>query len=179
MPNENENDNKKPEQDIKPAPKTPTADEIIELKKNYVSKKELDAIKAERDQAIADRNKVYESVLNGEGLPQAKEKKPIQELRQAYREAVNNKNATNLEVVSAQIELRDALVEAGELDPFAPSNPTPDDLAAAARVADVKRQCVREANGDPKKFVYLFESRIANDDPALTAAIKKRSLKRK
>ena len=99
MPNENENDNKKPEQEIKPAPKTPTADEIIELKKNYVSKKELDAIKAERDQAIADRNKVYESVLNGEGLPQAKEKKPIQELRQAYREAVNNKNATNLETL--------------------------------------------------------------------------------
>jgi len=179
MPNENENDNKKPEQEIKPAPKTPTADEIIELKKNYVSKKELDAIKAERDQAIADRNKVYESVLNGEALQVQKEKKPISELRQTYLKAVNNRNATNLEVVSAQIELRDALVEAGEPDPFAPTTPTPEDLAAASRVADVKRQCVREANGDPKKFVYLFEQRIANDDPALTAAIKKRELKKK
>lgn len=175
----NENETKKaPEVAEQPQPTSPSADDIIKLTKDYVRKEEVEKIKAERDKAIEDRNKVYASVLDGERLQRQAEKKPLSELKKAYHEVIHKDGATNLEVVTAQMALRDALVEAGEPDPFAPSNPTPEDLAAAKRVADVKRECILEAEGDPKKFLYLFEQRIAPDDPALLNAIKKRKSKK-
>lgn len=183
MPNENETKEIKTEEIKKPQEAAPTAniqDFIKEVKEKGISRSEYEKVVAERDRAIHDRNEVMRSVLDGEQLKQSQQdSKSIADLRKTYNDTIHDRNATNLEVVKAQIELRDALVKAGEPDPFAPYNATPEDLAAANRVADVKRECVRAAEGDPKKFVYLFEQRIANDDPALLNAIKKRGQKRK
>ena len=183
MLNENETKETKVEEVKKPHEAAQAAniqDFIKEVKEKSMSKDEYEKVIAERDKAIEDRNEVIRSVIDGEKLKHvSQERKPIAELRETYNKVIHDRNATNLEVVTAQMNLRDALVEAGEPDPFAPYNATPDDLAAAKRVADVKRECIAQAEGDPKKFVYLFEQRIANDDPALLNAIKKRGQKRK
>lgn len=186
MPNENET-NLKPEKETPPAPevKPSDADRIIEEAKRarsgFVKKEEYDNAIKERDAAIADRDKVYKAVLEGEEVEiHQGEKKSIAELRKRYREVINDQDASNLEITTAQIELRDAIIEDGGQDPFVGgTNPSDDDFKAAQRVADVKRLCVREAKGDPKAFNYLWEQHIKDDDPALIAALKKRSQKLK
>lgn len=187
MPNENETI-KKPE-DLTPPPapevKPSDADRIIQEAKQarsgFVKKEEYDNAIKERDAAIADRDKVYKAVLEGEEVEiHQGEKKSIAELRQRFHEVVNNRDASNLEITTAQIELRDAIIENGGQDPFlANADATEAEIEAAQRVADVKRLCVKEAKGDPKKFNYLWEQHIKDDDPATIAALKKRSLKSK
>lgn len=183
MPNENEN--KKPEEQVKPEPQkqVPPTDKIDEFIKQVnekgVSRAELERVKAERDQAIADRNKVMQSVLDGRELPKQTEKKSIAEYRKAYTEVIHKEGATNLEVAVAQMNLRDALMEAGEQDPCVPINGTEAEYATAEKVAQIKKECIAEAKGDPKKFNFLWSQHIADDDPALITALKRRSQKQK
>lgn len=179
MPNENET-KKAPEVAEQPQEVSPTVEDFIKEAKERVSQADYERAIAERDKAIADRNQVMQAVLDGESLSRSSEKVlTLEEARSNYNKVINKSNATNLEVAQAQVNLRKAILKAGGQDPAVPYNATAEDYAAANRVFDVKEQCILEADGDPKKFVYLWEQRIQPDDPSLIAALKKRSSKKK
>ena len=62
----------------------------------------------------------------------------------------------NLEYITKAMELREALMENGEPDPFLPVgkqiSPTRDDLEGAEKVAQVYKECIDYAEGDSEVF---------------------------
>lgn len=125
---------------------------IKELKQNSVGRDEYEKLKAENKKLIA-------AVVNGqpgEEVPQAvvHTKEEINQLRQdLFGKSIE---LTNLEYVSKALELRDALIENGEPDPFLPVgkqiSPTSEDVEAAEKVAQVYRECIEYAEGDTEAF---------------------------
>lgn len=125
---------------------------IKELKQNSVGRDEYEKLKAENKKLIA-------AVVNGqpgEEVPQAvvHTQEEITQLRQdLFGKSIE---LTNLEYVSKALELRDALIENGEPDPFLPVgkqiSPTSEDVEAAEKVAQVYRECIEYAEGDTEAF---------------------------
>ena len=110
---------------------------IKELKQNSVDRSEYDKLRAAN-------KKLIDAVVNGQ--PGQEEpvitkhyKEQIDELR---NELVNStREVKNLEYITKAMELREALMENGEPDPFLPVgkqiSPTRDDLEGAEKVAQV------------------------------------------
>lgn len=120
---------------------------ITDLKNNTVSKDEYRKLQDEN-------RKLINALSNGESLPAGKEvtKPDIN----ALREALTKEDQTNLEFVQNVLNLRNALIEAGEEDPFVPNGhqiqPTDEDRIKAQNVADVFQDCIDYAEGDSAVF---------------------------
>lgn len=150
---------------------------IKNLKANTVSKKEFEK--------VVEENKVLTKALAGEGPApesvQNKGKKPdIIELRKKFLSA-GETNLTNAETVQTALELRQALLDLGEPDPFLPQgiklNPSPQDIQKAQEVADGLRGMLDSAtdeNGyiDTELFNAQLRRGIAEDSPVITARLK-------
>ena len=125
---------------------------IKELKEKSVDRSEYDKLRAEN-------KKLIDAVVNeqpGQEEPAAVKhsKEQIDELR---NDLFNSpKELSNLEYVTKAMELREALMENGEPDPFLPVgkqiSPTRDDLEGAEKVAQVYRECIDYAEGDSEVF---------------------------
>ena len=125
---------------------------IKELKENSVNRSEYDKLRAENKRLI-------DAVINGapgqeEQVIVKHSKEQIDDLR---NELFNSpRELTNLEYVTKAMELREALIENGEPDPFLPVgkqiSPTRDDLEGAEKVAQVYRECIEYAEGDSEVF---------------------------
>ena len=125
---------------------------IKELKQNSVDRSEYDKLRAEN-------KKLIDAVVNGqpgqeEPVVSKHSKEQIDELR---NDLFNSpKELNNLEYVTKAMELREALMENGEPDPFLPVgkqiSPTRDDLEGAEKVAQVYRECIDYAEGDSEVF---------------------------
>ena len=125
---------------------------IKELKQNSVDRSEYDKLRAEN-------KKLIDAVVNGqpgqeEPAVSKHSKEQIDELR---NDLFNSpKELNNLEYVTKAMELREALMENGEPDPFLPVgkqiSPTRDDLEGAEKVAQVYRECIEYAEGDSEVF---------------------------
>ena len=125
---------------------------IKELKQNSVDRSEYDKLRAEN-------KKLIDAVVNGqpgqeEPVVSKHSKEQIDELR---NDLFNSpKELNNLEYVTKAMELREALMENGEPDPFLPVgkqiSPTRDDLEGAEKVAQVYRECIEYAEGDSEVF---------------------------
>lgn len=133
-------------------------DAINEMKKNYVPKEKLQKVQAENKQLL-------DALVSGRQieLPQDKTVKPtIQEMRNKLFTA--DSNATNLEYVSNILELRTALIDAGERDPFLPVGDqvtlTADHYTKAEQVADLLQGCVDFADGDSGIFTAEYQRRV-------------------
>ena len=125
---------------------------IKELKQNSVNRSEYDKLRAEN-------KKLIDAVVNGQ--PGQEEpavvkhsKEQIDDLR---NELFNSpKELNNLEYITKAMELREALMENGEPDPFLPVgkqiSPTRDDLEGAEKVAQVYKECIDYAEGDSDVF---------------------------
>lgn len=125
---------------------------IKELKQNSVDRSEYDKLRAEN-------KKLIDAVVNGQ--PGQEEpviikhsKEQIDDLR---NELFNSpKELNNLEYITKAMELREALMENGEPDPFLPVgkqiSPTRDDLEGAEKVAQVYKECIEYAEGDSEVF---------------------------
>ena len=125
---------------------------IKELKENSVNRSEYDKLRAENKRLI-------DAVVNG--MPGQEEpvvvkhsKEQIDDLR---NELFNSpRELTNLEYVTKAMELREALIENGEPDPFLPVgkqiSPTRDDIEGAEKVAQVYKECIEYAEGDSEVF---------------------------
>ena len=125
---------------------------IKELKQNSVDRSEYDKLRAEN-------KKLIDAVVNGqpgqeEPVVSKHSKEQIDDLR---NELFNSpKELNNLEYITKAMELREALMENGEPDPFLPIgkqiSPTRDDIEGAEKVAQVYRECIEYADGDSEVF---------------------------
>lgn len=129
---------------------------IKSLKQNSVDRSKYEALKAEN-------KKLLDSIVNGTevALEVKKEEPSIKELRE---KVFNNPNQTNLEYITNALNLRDALIENGEEDPFVASSsqytPNANDYARAEKVATVLREMVDTADGDPNVFLNEYQRRV-------------------
>lgn len=122
---------------------------IQELKNNTVSKELYNKVKTEN-------KKLIDTLVSGGSIesPVQKPKADIGELR---KELFNkDTQLSNLEFVEKSLELRDALLDAGEPDPFLPVgsriSPTPEEERIAENVAEIYRECIEYADGDSEVF---------------------------
>ena len=125
---------------------------IKELKENSVNRSEYEKLRAEN-------KKLIDTVVNG--LPGQEEqvfvkhsKEQIDDLRNELFNSPRELN--NLEFITKTMELREALMENGEPDPFLPVgkqiSPTRDDIEGAEKVAQVYKECIEYAEGDSEVF---------------------------
>ena len=125
---------------------------IKELKEKSVDRSEYDKLRAEN-------KKLIDAVVNGQ--PGQEEQAVVKHSKEQIDELRNDlfnspKELSNLEYVTKAMELREALMENGEPDPFLPVgkqiSPTRDDLEGAEKVAQVYRECIDYAEGDSEVF---------------------------
>ena len=125
---------------------------IKELKENSVNRSEYDKLRAEN-------KKLIDAVVNGQPgqEEQAVVKHSKEQIDDLRNELFNSpKELNNLEYITKAMELREALMENGEPDPFLPVgkqiSPTRDDLEGAEKVAQVYKECIDYAEGDSEVF---------------------------
>ena len=125
---------------------------IKELKENSVNRSEYDKLRAEN-------KKLIDAVVNGQPGQEEQvivkhSKEQIDDLRNELFNSPRELN--NLEFITKAMELREALMENGEPDPFLPVgkqiSPTRDDIEGAEKVAQVYKECIDYAEGDSEVF---------------------------
>ena len=125
---------------------------IKELKEKSVDRSEYDKLRAEN-------KKLIDAVVNGQ--PGQEEPTVVKHSKEQIDELRNDlfnspKELSNLEYITKAMELREALMENGEPDPFLPVgkqiSPTRDDLEGAEKVAQVYKECIEYADGDSEVF---------------------------
>ena len=125
---------------------------IKELKQNSVDRSEYEKLRAEN-------KKLIDAVVNGQSGQEEPvftkhSKEQIDDLRNELFNSPRELN--NLEYITKAMELREALIENGEPDPFLPVgkqiSPTRDDLEGAEKVAQVYKECIDYAEGDSEVF---------------------------
>ena len=131
---------------------------IKEMKQNSVDRSAYDKLKSEN-------KKLLDALVNGQQIDAPKEEKPdITELRKKLFN--KDGNLSNLEYVETALELRNALIDAGERDPFLPYGDrvtvTAEMYDKAQAVADGLQECVDFADGDSGIFTAQLQ-RITKD----------------
>ena len=125
---------------------------IKELKEKSVDRSEYDKLRAEN-------KKLIDAVVNGQ--PGQEEQVVVKHSKEQIDDLRNDlfnspRELNNLEFITKTMELREALMENGEPDPFLPVgkqiSPTRDDLEGAEKVAQVYRECIEYAEGDSEVF---------------------------
>lgn len=135
---------------------------ISEMKKNSVSKEAYNKLKEENKQLL-------DSLINGGqvNMQSVKPEVDIQALRDKLVDV--DQPLSNLEYVKTAVELRDALIEKGERDPFLPYgeniSPTQDDYIKAENVANVFKECIAYADGDSELFTNELQRRTIDAMP--------------
>lgn len=161
-----------------------TAEEYAEFVKHL---KETTVSKEEYDKVVEDKKTLAKALAEGGDVPEVeKQEKPnIDELRKKFLKA-GETNLSNVEYVQTALELRKALIEKGEPDPFLPQGlkrkPDNSDYQGAERVAAFLEDCVEqskdeEGKPDPDMFNALLKKGIANDSPVVSAKVKALNLK--
>ena len=125
---------------------------IKELKENSVNRSEYEKLRAEN-------KKLIDTVVNG--LPGQEEQVVVKHSKEQIDDLRNElfnspRELNNLEFITKTMELREALMENGEPDPFLPVgkqiSPTRDDIEGAEKVAQVYKECIDYAEGDSEVF---------------------------
>ena len=137
-------------------------EQIKKLKESSVSKDDYNKLKA-------DNRRLIDALASGtqmEGVvePKVSAVDKINELRTKLFSKGNNLN--NLDYCKTAVELRDALIEKGERDPFLPFGhnviATDSDIETANRVATVMKECIDYADGDSDIFTNEFQRRTVD-----------------
>lgn len=125
---------------------------IKELKEKSVDRSEYDKLRAENKRLI-------DAVVNGQ--PGQEEQVVVKHTKEQIDDLRNDlfnspRELNNLEFITKTMELREALMENGEPDPFLPVgkqiSPTRDDIEGAEKVAQVYKECIEYAEGDSEVF---------------------------
>ena len=125
---------------------------IKELKEKSVDRSEYEKLRAEN-------KKLIDTVVNG--LPGQEEQVVVKHSKEQIDDLRNDlfnspRELNNLEFITKTMELREALMENGEPDPFLPVgkqiSPTRDDIEGAEKVAQVYKECIDYAEGDSEVF---------------------------
>ena len=137
-------------------------EQIKKLKESSVSKDDYNKLKA-------DNKKLIDALANGTQLegkvePKISAVENINELRKKLFS--KGSNLDNLEYCKTAVELRDALIEKGERDPFLPFGhnvvTTESDNETAERVASVLKECIDYADGDSDIFTNELQRRTVD-----------------
>ena len=125
---------------------------IKDLKQNSVDRSEYEKLRAEN-------KKLIDAVVNGQ--PGQEEQVVVKHSKEQIDDLRNDlfnspRELNNLEFITKAMELREALMENGEPDPFLPVgkqiSPTRDDIEGAEKVAQVYKECIEYAEGDSEVF---------------------------
>ena len=137
--------------------------EIQKLKANTVSIDDYNRLKADNKKRIS-------ALASGETIGSTEPSNPeknINELRSKLLK--NGSNLNNLEYVKTAVDLRDALIAQGQRDPFLPYGegviPTAEDVECANRVANIYKECIDYADGDPDIFTSELQRRTVDAGP--------------
>lgn len=118
---------------------------INEIKQNSVSKADYDKLKNEHAQLL-------KAWVDGEKPP----KEEVKASNEDLIKVLTDSNATNVDYVTAVLELRQNIIDCGGIDPFVPqgkkSKATSDDYEKAEKVAKIFKECIEYANGDNSLF---------------------------
>ena len=135
--------------------------QIKNLKENSVSKDDYNKLKA-------DNNKLIDALANGTQMDVVESKVSAVENINNLRKKLFSKgsNLDNLEYCKTAVELRDALIENGERDPFLPFGhnvvATDSDNETANRVATIMKECIDYADGDSDIFTNELQRRTVD-----------------
>ena len=178
-----EKEEKKQEQDLGPQSAEEYVKALRSLQENSVDKGEYDKVVEERNtliKAMAAGDTAHDQSVENE------QKLDIKELRDKLRKS-GESELSNAEFVATALQLRDAVIEAGGIDPFLPqgvkTKPTLIDIQGAERVAEGLRSCLDNATDpetgkvDSDLFNAHLKKIIADDSPVLTARLKANSKK--
>ena len=132
---------------------------LNEMRKNTVSKEAYDKLRE-------DNKKLLDTIVSGQSLEQTevKEEVDVDALRKELF-GKSRRDLSNLEYVDKTLQLRKALMERGEQDPFVmkagrTSSPEAEDFKKAERVASVLQECVDIADGNDSVFDNEFQRRL-------------------
>lgn len=137
-------------------------EQIKNLKENSVSKEDYDKLRL-------DNKRLIDALANGTQISEVVDSKvsavdKINELRSKLFGKGDNLN--NLEYCKAAVDLRDALIENGEKDPFLPFGhnviATDSDIETANRVATIMKECIDYADGDSDIFTNELQRRTVD-----------------
>ena len=136
--------------------------QIKNLKENSVSKEDYDKLRL-------DNKRLIDALANGSQINDKVEPKidaveNINNLRKKLFSKGSNLN--NLDYCKTAVELRDALIENGQQDPFLPFGHnvviTESDNETANRVATVLKECIDYADGDSNIFTNELQRRTVD-----------------
>ena len=137
-------------------------EQIKRLKESSVSKDDYDKLKA-------DNKKLIDALANGTQLEGKVEPKidAVENINNLRKKLFSKGNdLDNLEYCKTAVELRDALIEKGERDPFLPFGhdvvATDSDYESANRVATVIKECIDYADGDSDIFTNELQRRTVD-----------------
>lgn len=163
-------------------PEIQTAEEyaaaIKNLKESTVSKDEYEKLKA--DKAVLVKALAGEGPVPAEIAQQQAQQADVKDLRKKFLNA-GEENLTNAEYIKTALQLRQAIIDEGGLDPFLPSgakaNPTPTDIAGANKAAEAFQSWLDAATDESGKvdeelFNAFMKKGIAEDNPVITARLK-------
>lgn len=137
-------------------------DQIKRLKETSVSRDDYEKLKA-------DNKKLIDALANGTPMdgvvePKVSAVEKINECRKKLFSKGNNLN--NLDYCKTAVELREALIENGERDPFLPFGhnvlATDSDYESAERVANVMKECIDYADGNDDIFTNELQRRTVD-----------------
>lgn len=135
---------------------------IREMKQNSVSKEAYEKLKEENKQLL-------DSLINGKQVEIKQTKEPVDVALLRKKLFSDTQPLSNLDYASNALELRDALIEQGEMDPFLPYgqniSPTDEDIQKAEKVATIMRECIEYAEGDSELFTNELQRRMIDSMP--------------
>ena len=131
---------------------------IKEMRKNTVNRSEYEKLQEEN-------RKLLNSLVNGETIDLPADKEPVDINK--LREDLFLKEHNNLDYAKKALELRTALMESGQEDPFLPKGHgvqlTQADYDTAEKVATAFQHCIDYAEGDSEIFTTEL-MRITQDN---------------
>lgn len=133
---------------------------IEELKANTVSRDSYNKLRNENKQLL-------DALVSGQEIPTPTTPKPsIQELR---NKMFGEQELSNIEYWKTAVELRDALIEAGERDPWLPVGDkvaiTGELIESKQRQAEAFKEMIEFADGDNGIFTAEYQRRVK--DPVI------------
>ena len=143
---------------------------INEIKANSVDKAAYDKLKQENKQLI-------DALVNGGQVDVSAQNQPI-DIKQLRKElySSNSQELSNLDYITKTLQLRNALIENGEKDPFLPYGknimPDEDDIKKANQAAEILQECVDIANGNNDAFTTELQRRMV-DPPTIIKNIRR------
>ena len=136
--------------------------QIKNLKENSVSKDDYDKLRL-------DNKRLIDALANGTQIEGKVEPKidAVENINNLRKKLFSKgSNLDNLEYCKTAVELRDALIEKGERDPFLPFGhnviATESDIESSERVATILKECIDYADGDSDIFTNELQRRTVD-----------------